>query len=169
MLAVASQAATIKWTIKNIHVPGSDTQIASGSNYTIALFYSADATISSTFDGKSITAGDDTLIGTYAPAGTGGLKSTGTEVTWDYAAGSYYYVALFNESGTTSASAYTQYAVSSVLTGNPVATSPDVPLSLKWNASDASPAWATAAVPEPTSGLLILLGVAGLALKRKYK
>ncbi len=27
--------------------------------------------------------------------------------------------------------------------------------------------WATAAIPEPTSGLLLLLGVAGLALKRK--
>ena len=27
--------------------------------------------------------------------------------------------------------------------------------------------WATAAVPEPTSGLLLLLGVAGLALRRK--
>ena len=28
-------------------------------------------------------------------------------------------------------------------------------------------AWSTAAVPEPTSGLLLLLGMAGLALKRK--
>ena len=28
-------------------------------------------------------------------------------------------------------------------------------------------AWSTAAVPEPTSGLLMLLGMAGLALKRK--
>ena len=28
-------------------------------------------------------------------------------------------------------------------------------------------AWSTAAVPEPTSGLLMLLGLAGLALKRK--
>lgn len=28
-------------------------------------------------------------------------------------------------------------------------------------------AWSTAAVPEPTSGLLLILGMAGLALKRK--
>ena len=33
--------------------------------------------------------------------------------------------------------------------------------------SDATTTWSTAAVPEPTSGLLLLLGVAGLALKRK--
>ena len=35
------------------------------------------------------------------------------------------------------------------------------------NTSAAAPAWATASVPEPTSGLLLLLGMAGLALKRK--
>ena len=28
-------------------------------------------------------------------------------------------------------------------------------------------AWSTAAVPEPTSGLLLLIGMAGLALRRK--
>ena len=30
-----------------------------------------------------------------------------------------------------------------------------------------APAWSTAAVPEPTSGLLLLLGMAGLALRRR--
>ncbi len=30
-----------------------------------------------------------------------------------------------------------------------------------------APAWSTAAVPEPTSGLLMLLGMAGLALRRR--
>ena len=31
----------------------------------------------------------------------------------------------------------------------------------------AATAWSTAAVPEPTSGLLMLLGMAGLALRRR--
>ena len=34
-------------------------------------------------------------------------------------------------------------------------------------ASTTATAWSTAAVPEPTSGLLLLLGLSGLALKRK--
>ena len=35
------------------------------------------------------------------------------------------------------------------------------------NTSAAAPAWSTGAVPEPTSGLLVLLGMAGLALRRR--
>lgn len=36
------------------------------------------------------------------------------------------------------------------------------------NPTTGATAWSSAAVPEPTSGLLILLGMAGLALKRKH-
>ena len=37
----------------------------------------------------------------------------------------------------------------------------------KWLASSQTTSFATTSVPEPTSGLMLLLGIAGLALKRK--
>ena len=40
-------------------------------------------------------------------------------------------------------------------------------LALKMGGTGNATAWSTAAVPEPTSGLLMLLGMAGLALRRR--
>ena len=40
-------------------------------------------------------------------------------------------------------------------------------LALNLGGTGSSTAWSTAAVPEPTSGLLMLLGMAGLALRRR--
>ena len=40
-------------------------------------------------------------------------------------------------------------------------------LALKMGGTGAATSWQTAAIPEPTSGLLMLLGMAGLALSRR--
>lgn len=174
-MAVSVHAAQVAWKIQNVCTcdPSAtpittSTKVASGANYILALFYSADSTISATFDTGSIVKGDDTLITSFAPSSSGGTGSLGKKVDFDYSAGTYYYAVLFNSKGTTSASAFDYYAVSSTLTGNPVAVTPDTPLTLQWGTTSAAPTF-TQAAPEPTSGLLLLLGFAGLALRRKQK
>lgn len=169
LIAIATQAASVKWYVQNLDQCGVTpaAKVTSGdAHYQLLLCYSADTTVSATFDGKSVNMNGDTLISTQSIGGSGGLSSMGKAITSDYAAGSYYYVALFNASTDVSATAYTHYAVSSLITGNPVAVAPDVATPLKWTTTVAGPTW-TAAAPEPTSGLLLLLGMAGLALMRK--
>ena len=58
--------------------------------------------------------------------------------------------------------------VSWTLTSNEITGQWDIPsLGNLTFASDGPTTWSTEAVPEPTSGLLLLLGVAGLALRRR--
>lgn len=76
-------------------------------------------------------------------------------------ANNYYYIALFNESG--DLVAYSQTFNSAQVAANTFRTTDFVTLT---NFSGAF-AGSGYAVPEPTSGLLILLGMAGLALRRR--
>ena len=102
---------------------------------------SADATKNSTAKGvANLDDGVDRTAGTYY----GVVLYTTTQDAKDYWMGNY-------------ASA-TIEASQDVSVGN---------LALKMGGTGNATAWSTAAVPEPTSGLLMLLGMAGLALRRR--
>ena len=84
---------------------------------------------------------------------TSGTYSAGAEVSG--------YVVLFDASSAADAD---NYAVTSVLTKSVPASGN---LQMAWAFSTDTAGWQTTAVPEPTSGLLMLLGMAGLALRRR--
>lgn len=176
VFAASVNAAQVAWKIQNVstydtYSAATPTKVTSstGANYLIVALYSADSTISADFTQGKANYGDDVKISAFAPSSSGGTGTTGKKLDYDYTQGTYYFAVLFNSKGTTSETAFDYFAVSTALTGDPAAVSPATPLALTWQSSSQGwPAYTqTTAAPEPTSGLLLLLGMAGLALKRK--
>ena len=167
-LACSVHAATANWTVTDAYQYESTTKIkASTTNYAFLLLYSSDATdLGYEVAAANSLAFDQTVKKIYSGAaeGLGGTGSTAKSHD-TYGTGAYYYMVLYNSKGDASETAFDYYYVSQALVGDPNAVAPNTPLPLKWQ-SNTSTTY-TAAVPEPTSGLLLLLGVAGIALKRK--
>ena len=169
-LACSLQAATAKWTVGEVYLAdGSAKAKAANTNYALFLLYSPDTSnLGYTISSANSLVLADSVKTAYsgAMAGAGGTGATGK--TYDtFGSGAYYYIALFNSNGDASATAFDNYYVSNAIVGDPNATAPATPISLNWTSNTSTP-YTAAPVPEPTSGLLLLLGVAGLTLKRKH-
>ena len=151
--AVIAQAGAIKWQCYNV---GDDMT----GEYDGALAY--------------LILGDSTLDNTtYVSALKGGtFEGAGVEGAIDWTeinekvgsygkdAQPYGYMILLD---TDSLDTYQNFKVSDVMTTGKFGESGDLPMN--FTTSIASKEWQS--VPEPTSGLLLLLGVAGLALRRR--
>lgn len=172
LIASASQAAAVGWNLATgsatykgnayafFLTSGNDatsaiadvvTLLTAGSDYTAASTYMGSGTLTTAAGGGSVsapTSGKTVSEGTY----------TGFFVLFDSAtpkAGDSKYVVVSGASTLTKSVAATTAQVV-FASGN---ASSIVSNSANWNSYGA--------VPEPTSGLLVLLGMAGLALKRK--
>ena len=171
--AAVSQAAVVNWSTGRIKAPGedgtgwSDTGI-SGSGYAATVYFWASST-----DAGDISKALDITGDSSSTISSGQLK--GTASTFD--SGTYYTQVVVTKGDSTLTSQIGMFTV------NTASLNPDVDVTFYSGAGitdmsgNAFPSgtgkrgaytdagWQT--VPEPTSGLLLLLGVAGLALRRR--
>ena len=161
LAAVASQAAAVTWQVNNIQ---SSPDVAVGAGWLVQL-YAADTT----FDYNAAKSGTITALDSATSVASGTIfKASNT--FGDYAAGAAVntYAVIFDAATVADAK---NYIVSDVMnksinaTGSPLNVSFGNMAGTTTTNMFRNSTWT--AVPEPTSGLLMLLGMAGLALRRR--
>ena len=150
VLAVAANAASFKWTASNLY--GADGAKFAGEVTLMAYAVGGSA--------------DDAFVATtFTPATAGVVNTTFSN---DSLVGGTSYNFFFTATQTVDGKDYVFTSAEKTIAAQATST-PTIGFGNQATASQAPGAWAAADVPEPTSGLLLLLGVAGLALRRKQK
>jgi len=186
--AVVANAANIKWGSGAIQTPDTDgtlsgDKLTSSSGYTVKMYvwealtaagvsYNAGDLYKWYSEGASATSdpfGTETPISAISQTTGGGTSATTITATGSLSpdAGDLVYAAvlLVLEDSTTGDAKWYMENSASKASAKAVQTQGNLALLVGGTGGTTPMAWT--AVPEPTSGLLMLLGVAGLALKRK--
>lgn len=148
VVAFAANAATFRWSANSIYSPVDSTALYNGSASLFCDAIGTDALSTvSVVDGTiaSTTFNDSAFATKFETGTTYGfyfvIEDTIDGICWTYAA---------------SKSAKAQ-----------ASSSPSISFGNQSTMSTTGGGWTSSATPEPTSGLLLLLGMASLALKRK--
>ena len=180
-MAAVAHAANVNWAIGNVYSPSDSTAKVAAGSMSAWLFVTANSTdvtagipvttlaaVQAVLDTGDLTGlsslaaahGSNTAVGTF----TGATGLTG------FSSGSLTAFAVVVD-GTDLASAENYFIVSGGATKTATFTSATGAKTLAFGdqsaITQAAGGWTSTAVPEPTSGLLLLLGMAGLALRRK--
>ena len=177
-ISVATQAASVDWSIANNSWKlNNDTKAPAG--YSVYLINGATAlsTIAAAIDASTgaFSANHEWVFAADVTSNNKGARTTVTATTDKLTRGtSYDFSVLIIDATNTSDIRYMVYATSAqvaYLSGSDEAAAVSIGSdrlgvnALTYDSTKAANGWA--AVPEPTSGLLLLIGVAGLALRRK--
>lgn len=173
--AIASQAASVAWTVTNIYQPGSTADKILNGNGLVYLFCAQEVGTSdvlSALSDTSTTLADKTsyLSGnSVASTALTGDGKVSTSSVWSAAAGDYtFYGLIFADNAVAEGGKYVVTAVTTEY-GWDNTSDTNVSLGNQKTLTQNAGSWSSvaSAVPEPTSGLLLLVGAAMLALKRK--
>ena len=178
-MAAVAQAATVSWTITNVYSPSDSTTKVAANTASAYLFVTANSTdvttgipvttlaaVQAVLDSGDLTGLSALAAVSKANNAAGGF--TGATGLTGFSSGTLTAFAVVVDS-TDLASAQNYYLVGGGATKDATFTSATGAKVLIWgdqtSYTQAAGGWT--AVPEPTSGLLMLLGMAGLALRRK--
>ena len=167
--AALSQAASVSWSCTLVK-KGSSGESNSGVAYLMLASDVADFTALKGQGAAAINSALDKALFSYTPGtagnyGHGAVANTalGLQDGKDYGNA---YLVIFDTATVTDTSSFYVSSIKGLKTleGDNTA---NIAFGSQSTASKSDANWSSVAAPEPTSGILLLLGMAGLALKRK--
>ena len=167
MLGIAANAAAVTWGVTAVTGPDAS---AAPAGWVAYVLDGADYAAFSALDGDKVAAfAADNAIATGAVvAGRGGsvISIKGGNFAANETVSSFMVIFDNASAGSANNYAYTEANSVTIAAGGGDGS---INYGTLASATAATGGWQSTDVPEPTSGLLLLLGVAGLALRRKQK